>query len=153
MLLQCDGSKPSCYQCQQKGISTCHYRTRSTESTDAGLLSEAIGLLDSMTPFQAEAALAAVRGLDQDSDIIASLRDHASASEQDSDDTTGTLSDLSRLLGRVHPVSYPNIEPLNPKKKQDKEQQQQQQKQKQQRGRENMSYPIYAHPVRAMSAH
>jgi hypothetical protein len=158
LFLQCDGSKPSCHTCQQKGISTCHYDPPSTKIRDAGLLSEAIGLLDSMTPSRANAALAAVQDLNRDVDIITTLRDRAGASERDSDDTTGTLSDLRQLLGRMHPFSYPNLEPVDPNEpsnyllKRIVTPWTKKQGQKQQRGCEDMPYATCALPVRALSA-
>jgi hypothetical protein len=105
----------------------------------------------------ANAALAAVRGLDRDLDILTTLRDRAGASHRDSNDTTGTLRDLSQLLGRMNPFSYPNFEPFNLNEPSNSLKRMvtprtMKQDQQQQHSRENMSYAICALPVRAKVA-
>jgi hypothetical protein len=140
--IRCDGSTPSCYTCQQRGISKCHYENPSTKNANAGLLAEAIRLLNSMSPSKANAALAAVRTLDRDLDILKTLGDCTSAPAWQPNDTTNTSSEFWRLLESAHPFAYPNLEPIAPNEPSNylKQLVTPRTKHQQHHGHENMSY-------------
>jgi hypothetical protein len=78
-------------------------------------LVEAIGLLNSLTPAEANLTLLKLVDVDRDAEIIATLRDVASITSRSSADVHETSTSFARMLEAKHPFTYPVFEPIDPK--------------------------------------